>query len=145
MTNEIVLTLKLDREVTNEAAELLTTKIREELLTGAAATTPEDPAWGIGRARVESVIRSLTVQKGRSDEWRNEIETPYVSPGDRWVVGLVVGYSGMEVPDAIEAADSALELTRDGSHDGTVWSVCDRATGETKLIEQHEFDNRQRA
>lgn len=70
-----------------------------------------------------------------------EVESIYVQPHNRWVVSLVVGYDEEDgVPDAKDAALSALELTRDGSQAGTQWFVYDRQTGHTHLFEQEEFD-----
>lgn len=65
----------------------------------------------------------------------------YVSEKDRYVVSLIVGYGdGDGVSSPEEAAFYALELTRDGGCSGTQWSVLDRVTGETRMLEQSDFD-----
>lgn len=76
-----------------------------------------------------------------------EVETIYVDPEDRFIVSLVVGYRPElihpdEFPATIKGAcAAALDLTRDGGRDGTVWFVYDRVTRKGQTIEQGEFED----
>ena len=78
---------------------------------------------------------------------RDELETIYVRPNDRYVVSLIVGYAHAEihpaepgaVPSPVAAAYSALSLTRDENSHGTLWSVHDRESGQTTLIRQADL------
>jgi hypothetical protein len=70
----------------------------------------------------------------------------YATPGDRWIVSLVVGYHPSDGGDERlidtpeKAALSALELTRDMGCSDTHWWVHDRETGADYLLEQETFD-----
>jgi hypothetical protein len=55
---------------------------------------------------------------------------------------LAVGYTAKDCVDANPAALAALNLTRDGAEDGTMWLVLDRLSGERLTLEQEDFDPR---
>ena len=74
-----------------------------------------------------------------------EVETIYVSPEDRYIVSLVVGYSEEEFSDQsrfpntpLGAFGGALDLTRDEGSPDTTWFVYDRKTGEMHEFEQDD-------
>lgn len=76
----------------------------------------------------------------------SEIGNTYASNNDRYIVSLIVGYAdasdsddGVDSPEA--AAAAALELTRDLGSLSTHWYVHDRKTGETRLLEQGDFED----
>lgn len=60
----------------------------------------------------------------------------------RYVVSFIVGYDeGLEdVHSPQEAAEAALELTRDASSSSTHWYVHDRKTGKSYNLPQEDFD-----
>lgn len=71
-----------------------------------------------------------------------ETASIYASHGDRYIVSLIVGYEDEDTKGPRDAADNAVELTRDGSQAGTRWFVFDRETKVLHTYEQSEFDNR---
>lgn len=71
-----------------------------------------------------------------------ETASIYVQPDERYIVSLIVGYDADDATDAMDAAHSALELTRDGGQAGTRWFVYDRETKVMHTFEQVEFDDR---
>jgi hypothetical protein len=82
--------------------------------------------------------------------WRDvtdKLQSIYVDDDDRFVVALVVGYPmdetlieefGHASAPELAACAAALELTRDG--EDTQWFVLDRETGESRSVEQGDFD-----
>lgn len=75
----------------------------------------------------------------------HEIDSIYVSPQNRFVVSLIVGYGGEEegtdgVTTPERAAAAALELSRDMSASDTVWHVFDRTTGRMHMLVQRVFE-----
>jgi len=75
---------------------------------------------------------------------KHQIGNTYVESTNRFVVSFIVGYDSDDAGTAKDAADLALELTRDGGRDGTVWFVYDRETGDMTRFEQSDFDTRMR-
>lgn len=77
-----------------------------------------------------------------NDFARHEVDSVYVTPGDRFVVSLVVGYNPKDTDDTVttpeQAAAAALGLVLDGPGGDTHWSVYDRETGATKTISQSD-------
>lgn len=76
-----------------------------------------------------------------------EVQTIYVSPNDRFIVSLVVGYDddqmdGEDFPVSPKGAlAAAISLTRDMGSPDTIWFVYDRKTGETHEFEQGEVSH----
>jgi hypothetical protein len=71
----------------------------------------------------------------------DEVKTIYVGLDDRFVVSLIVGYSEVDgICSPEQAAAAALSLTRDAGSGDTCWYVHDRTSGETRVIEQAEFE-----
>lgn len=69
------------------------------------------------------------------------VKSPYVTDADRFVVSLVVGYGKEGITkDPLEAAKSALSLTRDADSGDTQWHVLDRNTGVTYIYDQSEME-----
>ncbi len=79
-----------------------------------------------------------------NDFTREEVDTIYVDPTDRFIVSLIVGYGG-DYGDGVTtpqlAAAAALNLTNDMGANGTVWHVRDRKTGLTHRFEQGDFED----
>jgi hypothetical protein len=71
---------------------------------------------------------------------QHQIGNAYVGQDDRYVVSFLVGYSSDDAKCPEDAANWALELTRDAGSDGTIWFVYDRETGELARFEQSDFD-----
>jgi hypothetical protein len=63
----------------------------------------------------------------------------YVTPRDRHIVCLEVGYDSLDTPE--QAVAAALSLTRDQGSPGTQWHVYDRQTGEGRVVEQSEVED----
>lgn len=89
-----------------------------------------------------------------------EIDTIYVTPSDRFVVSMIVGYTTSDLKGgvlpgkrnltreprgsrdfALLAGAAALDLLEDEGSADTQWFVYDRLTGQMHEFEQHEFDN----
>lgn len=80
---------------------------------------------------------------GLPQDVREKLDTIYVDPEDRFVVALIVGYQYNPedgVVGAADAAQAALDLTRDEGSYGTQWFVLDRQTGECRFLEQRDFE-----
>jgi hypothetical protein len=79
-------------------------------------------------------------EKAQIDRRIPPTDSIYVNPEDRFIVVLAVGYDPESTPTKKDALEAALELTRDGAQEGTVWMVLDRITGEVEHVEQGDFD-----
>lgn len=66
----------------------------------------------------------------------------YLDPDDRFVAALAVSYDPVrdEVTTMKGAVAAALDLTRDSGCASTQWRVYDRATGQTRIVEQGDLD-----
>lgn len=88
-----------------------------------------------------------------------EIDTIYVTPSDRFVVSMIVGYKTDDLKGgmllgkreltrqprgsrdfSLLAGAAALDLLEDAGSADTVWFVYDRLTGTMHDFEQREFD-----
>ena len=77
-----------------------------------------------------------------------EVQTTYVSPEDRYIVSLIVGYSVDDLSDQTRFEDSpkgalaaAIDLTRDEGSPDTIWFVYDRVTGQMHEFEQDDVSD----
>jgi hypothetical protein len=82
---------------------------------------------------------------------KREVGTIYVGTEDRFIVSLVVGYDNETIAEALpgrstgkekalQAAASALDLTKDEGASGTHWFVYDRLDDVEYVFEQSEFE-----
>jgi hypothetical protein len=79
-----------------------------------------------------------------------EIGNTHVSPSDRFVVSLVVGYdpsdeSQKHITTPARALGAALNLIKDEGWEDTNWYCFDRVTGTLHVLEQHEEEGHRRS
>lgn len=71
---------------------------------------------------------------------RLEVSSTYVSPHDRYVVSLIVGYAEGQVDNVAQACAAVAEmLCGEGSRHCVLW-VFDRLTGEMQQMTRAEAD-----